>query len=121
MLIVISDGSDNVSAHGLNDALEMAIRSGVTIYTVSVLDKEYLGQRHPMLQLSESTAGRSYFTNRADELDKVFEKISQDLHSYYVATFARSGRADIDSFHNLRVTSLRPDVKVFGRTGYIGR
>ena len=37
MLVVISDGADNASAHSLEQVLQMAERSSAIIYTVGVL------------------------------------------------------------------------------------
>ena len=58
-LVVVSDGEDNQSDHSASQAIEMAERAQVIIYTISTDDSGLIlrGDRN-LQQLSDATGGR---------------------------------------------------------------
>jgi VWFA-related protein len=51
------------------------------------------------------------------DLAPAFERVSTDLDSYYVLTFTSTSAND-GRFHNLEITSRRPNARVRARSGY---
>src|SRR5208282_2740457 len=93
VMILISDGEDNLSTHTRAEAIEMAQRTSVVIYSISTstqwvsLDdpnKEQSGNRKYHLtegdqilrSLAEETGGRAFFPYHVDDLDQSFQDIS---------------------------------------------
>ncbi|HSK76753.1 MAG TPA: VWA domain-containing protein, partial [Thermoanaerobaculia bacterium] len=75
-IIVLSDGRDEGSRYPFNEALEYAKRSGVALYTVGIgLSTRDSDVRLKLNRLAEETGGRSFFVDRAGELDRVYESI----------------------------------------------
>src|SRR6267142_2856771 len=89
VMILISDGEDNLSNHTRADAIEMAQRTSVVIYTISTStqwvslsqtdpnktsDRKYhLTDGDKILQkLAEETSGRAFFPYHVDDLDQSF-------------------------------------------------
>src|ERR1700675_3267958 len=100
VMILISDGEDNLSTHTRAEAIEMAQRSSVVIYTISTstqwvtLDdpskartgnrKYHLTDGDKILQaLAEETGGRSFYPYHVDDLDQSFQDIGDELRNQY--------------------------------------
>src|SRR6266403_1176096 len=93
VMILISDGEDNLSNHTRSEAIEMAQRTSVVIYTISTSiqwvsltqnnepskagDRKYhLTDGDKVLQeLAEETGGRSFYPYHVDDLDQSFQDI----------------------------------------------
>src|ERR1700730_9166418 len=90
VMIVISDGDDNLSNHTRAEAIEMAQRSSVVIYTISTSTqwiqlsqtdpekaanrKLHLNEGDKVLQdLAEETGGRAFYPYHVDDLDQSFQ------------------------------------------------
>src|ERR1700724_17791 len=100
VMILISDGEDNLSTHTPADAIEMAQRTSVVIYSISTstqwvtLDdpsksqnpnrKYHLTPGDQILQsLADETGGRSFYPYHVDDLDQSFQDIGDELRSQY--------------------------------------
>jgi Ca-activated chloride channel homolog len=86
VMILISDGDDNLSNHTRSEAIEMAQRTSVVIYTISTSTqwiqlsetdpdklanrKTHLTEGDKILQdLADETGGRAFFPYHVDDLD----------------------------------------------------
>jgi VWFA-related protein len=91
-LVVFTDGHDaGVSKQGspatMEDALEAAKESDVTIYTVGFAGlgpDANKGVNRPFLtSLAEATGGRAFFPEDVEEVTKAFAEVQQGLHRHY--------------------------------------
>jgi len=139
VMILISDGEDNLSTHTRADAIEMAQRSSVVIYTISTstqwvtLDdpsKEKTGNRKYHLtegdkilqDLAEETGGRSFYPYHVDDLDQSFQDIGDELRNQYSIAYNPSNHAYDGRYHKIKIET--PDHKgyqVRARRGYFAR
>ncbi len=130
VLVVISDGDDNLSDHTRSEAIEMAQRAEVAIYAIST-NTEWLTTEGPtpqkyhkspgdqlLEQLAEETGGRVFFPYRIDDLAQSFLDISEELRSQYALAYAPSPRALDGKFHSVRITVDRKGLNVRARKGY---
>jgi VWFA-related protein len=130
ILVVISDGQDTFSRVTRQDALEMAERSEVAIYTIST-NTEMLSVSTPkpqkiqlaegdkiLKELADSTGGRSFFPYRAEDLSQSFEDIGLELRSQYSLGFRPAQLVADGRFHSVEILPDRKDVKVRSRRGY---
>src|SRR5215831_13126887 len=101
VMILISDGEDNLSDHTRSEAVEMAQRTGVVIYTISTsiqwvtttaekdcratgTCKYHLTEGDKVLQdIAEETGGRSFYPYHVDDLDQSFQDIGEELRNQY--------------------------------------
>ena len=101
VIVVISDGDDNLSDHALSDAIESAIRSETAIYAISTntdwlaIDdaskpsKYHFADGDKMLQMfADQTGGRCFFPYRVDDLAQSFLDIGTELRSQYYIAYA---------------------------------
>jgi VWFA-related protein len=118
-LIIVSDGEDNQSEHTPGQAIEMAERAQVIIYTISTDDSGLIlrGDRN-LQQLSESTGGRAFFPFKMKDIKSSFSAIEDELRSQYVVSYHP---ADFDAdgrFRSIEITSLKKELQVRARKGY---
>jgi len=139
VMILISDGEDNLSTHTRTEAIEMAQRTSVVIYTISTstqwvtLDdasKEKSGNRKYHLtdgdkvlkDLAEQTGGRAFYPYHVDDLDQSFQDIGEELRNQYSLAYNPSNHAYDGRYHKIKVET--PDHKgyqVRARQGYYAR
>jgi len=139
VMILISDGEDNLSLHTRSEAIELAQRTSVVIYTISTStqwvsleetnpektsDRKYhLTDGDKILQnLAEETGGRSFFPYHVDDLDQSFQDIGDELRNQYSIAYAPLNYVLDGRYHRIRVEV--PDHKgyqVRARRGYYAR
>jgi Ca-activated chloride channel family protein len=131
-IAVLSDGEDTSSLVSFDDVLELARKSGVSIYPI-VLQSRYAaskatntGQRrfyseaeYSMRMLAQETGAQAYFPLQIVELKGIYASIAQELSSQYSLAYSpNNGRAD-GRFRKILVrVASRPDLKLRTRTGY---
>ena len=100
VLIVLSDGDDNVSRTSAGDALEAVIASNALIYSIDLGNPENPSDGSRILQqISEATGGR-YFPSR-EGVANVLKAVIEDLHASYVVTYQLPNHQA--GFHSLRI------------------
>jgi Ca-activated chloride channel family protein len=118
-LVVVSDGEDNQSEHTAAQAIEMAERAQVIIYTISTDDSGLILRGDKVLQqLSDATGGRAFFPFKMKDIKNSFSAIEDELRSQYVISYHP---ADFDAdgrFRSIQITSLKKDLQVRARRGY---
>src|SRR5437773_1026175 len=139
VMILISDGEDNLSTHTRGDAIEMAQRTSVVIYAIStstqwvslsqtdpnkMADRKYhLTDGDKILQeLAEETGGRAFFPYHVDDLDQSFQDIGDELRNQYSVAYLPTNYVMDGRYHKIRIEV--PDHKgyqVRARRGYFAR
>jgi Ca-activated chloride channel family protein len=128
-LAVLSDGHDTASLLSFEDVLEVAHKSGVSVYPIS-LNPEFDPQpsgggrfsqaQYSMRKLAQETGAQAFFPVKLQELPAIYTAIAQELSYQYSLGYApRDSRPD-GRFRRIivRVTS-RPELKSRARTGYV--
>jgi Ca-activated chloride channel family protein len=139
VMILISDGEDNLSTHTRAEAIEMAQRTSVVIYTISTstqwvtLDdpsKERTGNRkyhltegdQVLLNLAEDTGGRAFFPYHVDDLDQSFQDIGEELRNQYSIAYNPNNHSYDGRYHKIKIDM--PEHKTYqarARRGYFAR
>ena len=131
-IAVLSDGEDTSSLVSFDDVLELARKSGVSIYPI-VLQSKYAAARgatqgrrrdyseavYSMRTLAVETGGQAFFPQQIFELKGIYATIAQELSSQYsIAYSPNNGRPD-GRFRKISVrVDGRPELKLRTRTGY---
>jgi VWFA-related protein len=136
VLVVISDGDDNSSSHSRGEAVEMAQRAGVIIYSISTstdwisaedekdpsrrISRKYeKGEGDKVMeQLATETGGRAFFPYKVDDLGQSFLDIGDELRHQYALAYSPAGRSPDGKYHTIRIQTDRKDVIVRARKGY---
>lgn len=131
ILVVIGDGDDNLSDHALSDAIEMADRSGVSIYAISTnndwvnIDNSDKPQKFEfsegdkvLRELADETGGRVFFPFRIDDLAQSFLDIGNELRSQYLIGYTPPYKQADGQFHRVDLRVDRRGLTVRSRKGY---
>jgi len=123
VLIVISDGGDNASAHKLAEVLETAMQSGALIYTIGIFDEDDADKNPDVLsRLSRATGGDAFFPRRNSEVVAICEGIARDIRNQYIIGYVSSNAAKPGGYRSIRLTAAAPGhdkLLVRTRSGYI--
>ncbi len=119
-MVVLGDGDDNASRYTRDQALEMAQKADVVVYTISTNNSKLEKDGDKVLRyFSTETGGMAFFPFQARELSQSFENISNELrHQYNVLYRPEPLKAD-GLFHRVDVkVKTRKDLIVRARKGY---
>ncbi len=87
-LIVITDGRDNSSKFSFDQALEYARRAAVPIYAVGIgIRPTEIDVRYKLGRFCSETGGNMFMIERAEDLNRVYGEIQDELRSQYVLGF----------------------------------
>ncbi len=119
-MVILSDGDDNQSRYTRDQALEMAQKADVTIYTISTNITRIESDGDKVLRyFANETGGQAFFPFKASDLNQSFENIANELrHQYNI--FYRPEPLKVDGLYHpveIRVKG-RKDLIVRCRKGY---
>lgn len=119
VIVVFTDGADNVSALSSETALKRAKKLGVPVYTIAQGDAlaspDLLKQ---LANLSQATGGVTFTIHSPIEIEKVFESITEDLMHGYLLAFQPPATED-RTWRPIEVKMRSPRAhKIRAREGY---
>ena len=130
-LAVLSDGDDTSSLISFEDVLEVARKSGVSVYPIALspefeMDRSASGSpifsrsQYSMRMLAQDTGAQAFFPEGVNELGAVYAAIAEELSNQYSIGYApRNVRAD-GRFRRIVVrVNSRPELRPRARTGYV--
>jgi VWFA-related protein len=119
VMIVLSDGMDNLSLHTRDEALAMAQRAEVTLYTISTNRSGHSTRGDRVLQfLAEETGGRTFFPFSASDLATNFQEISRELRSQYSLAYVSTNPARDGTFRQITLQPTEKGVRIRSKSGY---
>jgi len=139
VMILISDGDDNLSQRTRSEAIEMAQRTSVVIYTISTSTqwvslsetnpsktenrKYHLTEGDQILQeLADDTGGRAFFPYHVDDLDQSFQDIGDELRNQYSIAYIPTNYVVDGRYHKIRIeVPEHKGYQVRARRGYFAR
>ena len=127
VLVLITDGGDTISKVDYKEALRAAQEAEAIVYSIIVVPIESsagreTGGEHALIQISEDTGGKWYYANSPADLDRAFQKISDELRTQYLLAYYPSQHASFSEFRKIEVqVTGMPDAasyRVRHRAGY---
>jgi Ca-activated chloride channel homolog len=123
VLIVITDGADNASAHPLAQVLEMAEQSSAIIYAVGIFEPEDHDANPKVLsRLAKATGGEAFFPRELSEVVAICENIAHDIRNQYTIGYFATNPARNGAYRMVRVVARvagQGKLVVRTRAGYI--
>lgn len=121
-IVVVSDGDDRNSDRTLDETLEMAQASEVTVYAIGTnnfgASSSKRGEKN-LETLSEATGGTAFFPFTPERLDEAFEQINTELRSQYSITYVPRDKTRDGRFREIEVRIKDgKDLKLRHRKGY---
>lgn len=123
VLVVITDGNDNLSEITLESLVKLAQQSGVLIYSVGLLEEEEQREakraKRALEALAEATGGETYFPKDVSEVDRIAHQVARNIRNQYTIQYTPSNTAMDGSYRQIKVAvkgANRPTVRT--RSGY---
>jgi Ca-activated chloride channel homolog len=133
VLVVISDGNDNLSDHALSEAVEAAIRAEAAIYCVST-NTDWLsisGDKPHKLHLEAGdqvlekfavqSGGRVFYPYKVEDLAQSFVDIGNELRSQYFIAYSPTNPQTNGKYRTIEVQTDRKNLDVRTRKGYYAK
>jgi VWFA-related protein len=118
-IILVSDGDDNQSRVLRQEAIDMAQRAGVIIYTISTnLSNIHDSGDHNLQMLSEATGGRAFFPFKLQNLAEDFHEVQEELRSQYSVSYKPDKLILNGQFRPIIITAENKKLRVRARKGY---
>jgi VWFA-related protein len=116
VLILFSDGEDNISRTSASDAVAATLASEAQIYAVDVGNAQSFSHGTMTLQYMAAATGGRYFT-MGEGAGKVLSAVLEDLQAGYIVTYRLPNRTA--GFHWVRILPTRnPNLQFRCRHGY---
>jgi VWFA-related protein len=117
VLVLLTDGEDTKSKRKYEEVLELARRSGVTLYAIGLgLPSNANVARMNLQRLAAETGGSTFFVERRASLDPIYRTIERELRAQYLLAYQSDGTGD--GYRKVSVDVKRPGVSVSAAKGY---
>ena len=122
VLIVITDGQDNMSRETLQDAMrKLQSNKGATVYAIGLTDEGMTHSGRQALQdLAASTGGVAFFPQNVDDVNEISRTVAHDIRSQYTIAY-NPGPSIGKGYQTIRVEAHAPGyghLTVRTRSGY---
>ena len=118
-IILLSDGDDNQSHVTREEAIEMAERAEVTVYTIST---NLSGTSHHgdkvLERIADATGGRSYVPFQITEVSNAFAAIQEELRSQYAISYKPADFRPDGRYRTIDILAQAKGLHVRSRRGY---
>jgi len=119
-VILLSDGDDNQSHVTREEAIEMAQRAEVIIYTIStnVTGTRQRGDKI-LERIAEATGGRAFFPFQLGDVANAFTEIQAELRSQYALSYRPAELHSDGRYHTIEILAQNhKGLRVRSRRGY---
>jgi Ca-activated chloride channel homolog len=128
-IVLLSDGEDTASLVTDEQVIELARKSEVAIYAISLrpnrgidrMDRNFSQAAYLLSTLAQESGGRAYFPNSIQELDDVYARIAEELRALYSMGYVSANKKRDGKWRRIvvRVPS-REGLEVRHKIGYVG-
>lgn len=125
ILIMYTDGGDTRSELHLPEVIDLLRASDVTVYAIGYLEGQRSStrfeQQAQLRRFAETTGGEAFFPLSLKEIDRVYEKIQQEISARYTLGYTSTNERADGSWRAVQIRLTRPDLKgakVRTRNGY---
>ncbi len=119
-LVILSDGDDNQSRYTREQALEMAQKTDVVVYTISTNRSGTETEGDRLLKyLARETGGMAFFPFKVQDMQQSFTNIANELRSQYNLFYRPEPLRADGLYHTVDVrVKNKKDLQVRARRGY---
>ncbi len=118
-IILLSDGEDNQSRVTREEAVEMAQRAEVIIYTISTNTSGIKLRGDKVLErFAEATGGRAFFPFKISDVANAFSEIQDELRSQYAVSYLPADFKKDGRYRPIEISADNKKYKVRARKGY---
>ena len=119
-IILVSDGDDNQSRVLRQEAIEMAQRAGVIVYTISTNLSNSPGDEgdRSLKMLADATGGQAFFPFKLQDVANAFHDINEELRSQYSVFYKPENFEANGQFRPIQIVAENKKYRVRAKKGY---
>jgi len=120
IIVLVTDGYDEHSESGFDDALAAVKSAGATVYVVGiggVAGISLKGERF-LRRLATETGGKVFLPSRDEDLALAQDALASDVHERYLLTYTPSNQTIDGGWRAVSLTTSEPSYVVRTRKGY---
>jgi len=118
-IILLSDGEDNLSHVTREEAIDMAARAEVIVYTISTNISGMKGKGDKVLErIADATGGRAFFPFQMRDVSDAFLSIQEELRSQYAMAYKPANFIADGRYRTIEILAQDKGLKVRTRKGY---
>jgi len=118
-IILLSDGEDNQSRVSREEAVEMAQRAEVIIYTISTNTSGTVTRGDKVLKhFAEETGGKAFYPFKIEDVANAFTEISDELRSQYAISYKPADFLSNGKYRTIEILADNKKYHVRARKGY---
>jgi VWFA-related protein len=119
-VILLTDGEDNQSHVTREEAIEMAQRAEVIVYTISTNISGMKTHGDKVLErIADATGGRAFFPFKVEDVADAFTQIQDELRSQYALSYRPADFKRDGAYHAIEIVADKhKDLHVRARRGY---
>lgn len=123
VLIVVSDGADNASAHTKAQMLAAATQSNAIIYALGIYEPDDPDRSPRVLaELAKASGGEAFFPPTLSQVVPICERIAHDIRNQYTLTYIPTNQKQDGAYRAIQVrttSSKGGGLTVTTRAGYV--
>lgn len=118
-IVLVSDGDDNQSRALRQEAIDMAQKAGVIVYTIStnLSNIKDSGDKNLKL-LAEATGGRPFYPFKIQDLSDAFTEIQGELRSQYFIAYTPEDFEANGQYRPIEIVPENKKLRVRAKKGY---
>ena len=120
-IILLSDGDDNMSHVTREEAIDMALRAEVIVYTIStnITGGARRGGDKVLERIADATGGRAFFPFQLNDVANAFVEIQAELRSQYALSYNPADLRTDGRYHTIEILAQNhKGLRVRSRRGY---
>ena len=112
VLLVVTDGEDNVSRNSLEKAVREIQKSNVVIYSIGLFsDEDKKNKKKAMRALKDISAasgGVAFFPENVDDVHNICDQVARDIRNQYTLGYYPTNTKKDGTFRNVQVDIIPP-------------
>ena len=115
VLLVVTDGEDNVSRNSLEKTLRELQKSNVVIYSIGLFSDEDKKNRKKAMRalkdISAASGGVAFFPENVDDVHNICDQVARDIRNQYTLGYYPTNTKKDGTFRTVQVDIIPPHGK----------
>ena len=112
VLLVVTDGEDNVSRNSLEKAVREIQKSNVVIYSIGLFSDEDKKNRKKAMRalkdISAASGGVAFFPENVDDVHNICDQVARDIRNQYTLGYYPTNTKKDGTFRTVQVDIIPP-------------
>jgi len=112
VLLVVTDGEDNVSRNSLEKAVRQIQKSNVVIYSIGLFSDEDKKNRKKAMRalkdISAASGGVAFFPENVDDVHNICDQVARDIRNQYTLGYYPTNTKKDGTFRTVQVDIIPP-------------